>query len=74
MSRLLCSIRTSESNLLRRELILSCAIINLFGFLCLVFLVFQKDLKSARNPRLTTRSDLIKLTPHFQKLPHLQFL
>ena len=61
MSRLLCSIRTSESNLLRRELILSCAI-------------FQKDLKSARNPRLTTRSDLIKLTPHFQKLPHLQFL
>ena len=42
MSGLLCNIRTSESNLLRRELILSCAIINLFEFLSLVFLSFSK--------------------------------
>ena len=42
MSRLLSSIHTSESNLLRTESILSCAIINLFGFLSLVFLSFLK--------------------------------
>ena len=42
MSRLLWSMRTSELNLLRRELMLSCAIINRFGFLSLVFLSFSK--------------------------------
>ena len=42
MSRLLCSICTIKSNLLRRELVLSCAIIYLFGFLSLVFVGFWK--------------------------------
>ena len=42
MSRLLCSICTIKSNLLRRELVLSCAIIYLFGFLSLVFVGFRK--------------------------------
>ena len=56
------------------EIMLSCAVINLFGFLSLVFLSFSKGSEKTRNSRLKTCSDLIKLTPHFQKLPHLKFL
>ena len=46
MSRSLCSIRTSESNLLRRELMLSYPIINLFEFLSLVFSNFLRGSES----------------------------
>ena len=42
MSRLLCSICTSESNSLHRETMLIWAIINLFGFLSQVFIIFSK--------------------------------
>ena len=38
----MCSTGTSESNLSRRELMLSCAIIKQFGFLSQVFLSFSK--------------------------------
>ena len=40
MSRLLRNISTSESNLYLRELMLSCAIINLLGFFDLMFSIF----------------------------------
>ena len=41
MSTLLCNISTSESNLYLRELMLSCAIINLLGFFDLMFSIFE---------------------------------
>ena len=53
---------------------LSSAIIDLFGFLSLVFLSFSEGSEVDCNSRLVTWSDLIKFTPRFQKLPHLKFL
>ena len=41
MSTLLCKISTSKSNLFVRKIILSCAIIILFGFFDLIFSIFQ---------------------------------
>lgn len=41
MSTLLCNISTSKSNLFVRKIILSCAIIILFGFFDLIFSIFQ---------------------------------
>ena len=41
MSTLLCNISTSESNLYRRQLMLSCAIIILLGFFDLMFSIFE---------------------------------
>ena len=49
MSRLLCSICTGESNSLHRYSMLSWAIINLSGFLSLVFLIFSKGSDSKIN-------------------------
>ena len=74
MSRLLRSICTSESNLLRRKLMLRSAIINPFEHLSLVFLCFSKRSEINSYPKLTTYSNLIKMTPHFQKLPQLKLL
>ena len=42
MSTLLRNISTSESNLYLRELMLSCAIINLLGFFDLMFSIFEE--------------------------------
>ena len=41
MSTLLCNFSTSESNLNLRELMLSCATINLLGFFDLMFSIFE---------------------------------
>ena len=67
MSTLLRNISTSESNLYLRELMLSCAIINLLGFFDLMFSIFEERSRfSTRVLTLTKYSDLIKMTPHFQ--------
>ena len=62
---LLRSICTSKPNLLRRELML---------VVLLSMYLLSINLKSNRNSRLTTCSDLIKLAPLFQKLLHVKFL
>ena len=41
MPMLLCNISTGESNLLHRELMLSCTIMSLFGFFDLMFPIFE---------------------------------
>ena len=77
MSRLLCSICTSESNLLRRELILSCAIINLFGFLSLVFLSFSKgseigSLNTSVDKKIVFSFYICEIVFHFSLLVKLK--
>ena len=42
MAPLLCNISKSESNLFRRELMLTSAIINLLGFFDLLFSIFEQ--------------------------------
>ena len=65
MPTLLCNIYTCISLFYPRELMLSCAIINVLGFFDLSFQYLNEDLYLTRVLILTKYSDLIKTTPRF---------